>query len=169
MLRINSLAANSRPISPVVYFIQVGKYVVKIGYTTNLKQRLKAFKTSSLIEDADVLLAIPGSRDLERIIHGMFDNLRIKNELFQYDRPLIGFIDTAKLVSPAAALNQRARAIYEQKHRVELAHQRKLVAQQKERAASLEFRALMDQKIAERQEKVARRKEAARLRASPAP
>jgi hypothetical protein len=48
---------------PLVYFIKISRGVIKIGFTTNLKQRLNAFKTSSLIDDSDVLLAIPDNRD----------------------------------------------------------------------------------------------------------
>lgn len=59
---------------PVVYFIANGGKV-KIGYTTNLKNRL-----SSLALRADsVLVALDGGPDLERALHGHFAARRSGN------------------------------------------------------------------------------------------
>jgi hypothetical protein len=73
----------------VVYFVEIGKHI-KIGFTTNLKQRLKSFRTSS--PDVDLLLAIPGNRDLERTLHEKLSDCRIERELFRQEYRVTEFI-----------------------------------------------------------------------------
>jgi hypothetical protein len=75
--------------SSVVYFAEIGKHI-KIGFTTNLKQRLKSFLTSSPY--VDLLLAIPGDRSLERTLHDLLADSRIERELFHRHR-VLDFID----------------------------------------------------------------------------
>jgi hypothetical protein len=50
-----------------VYFIRIGKFI-KIGVTTDLEQRLAAFRGASA-EPMEVLLTIPGRRDVEQRLH----------------------------------------------------------------------------------------------------
>jgi hypothetical protein len=73
----------------VVYFVEIGKHI-KIGFTTNLKQRLKAFLTSSA--DVELLVAIPGDRTLERAIHDKLTECRITRELFRREWRVLNFI-----------------------------------------------------------------------------
>lgn len=74
---------------PVVYFVEIGKHI-KIGFTTNLKQRLKTFLTSS--PDIALLLAIPGDRALERKIHDKLSDSHLTRELFRREQPVLQFI-----------------------------------------------------------------------------
>jgi hypothetical protein len=64
-----------------VYFVRVGKHI-KIGVTTNLKARLQSFRTSSA-EEITVLLTIPGDREVERRLHDLFQEERIRLEFFR--------------------------------------------------------------------------------------
>ena len=59
--------------SPAVYFICIGKFI-KIGVTTNLTERLKTFQCVT-VQDVEVLLTIPGDRDLEGRLHTLFEKL----------------------------------------------------------------------------------------------
>jgi hypothetical protein len=73
----------------VVYFVEIGQHI-KIGFTTNLKQRLKSFLTSS--PDVTLLLAIPGTRDLEQTLHQMLVDCRIEREIFRREYRVLDFI-----------------------------------------------------------------------------
>ena len=96
--------APERPIvaGNLVYFIRIGQFI-KIGYTTNLEQRIKSFHGASA-ELIDVLLTIPGDRDLEFRLHGLFQRHRIRNEFFRNVRLLGEFIDVAKCNDVAFAI-----------------------------------------------------------------
>lgn len=76
-------------VRPMVYFVQIGKHI-KIGFTTNIERRIKEFLTSSL--DAELLLVIPGSRDLERLLHLKLSDCRVQRELFRRDHRILSFI-----------------------------------------------------------------------------
>lgn len=80
--------AEEQPMS-LVYFVEIGKHI-KIGFTTNLNQRLKAFLTSS--PDVDLLLAIPGDRALERKLHEKLEECRLAREMFRRDHRILQFI-----------------------------------------------------------------------------
>lgn len=74
-----------RPPEPVkagsVYYILFGDRV-KIGYTTNLSERLRAIPH-------DAVLAVePGSMQDERARHAQFHDLRVVGEWFRYEEPL---------------------------------------------------------------------------------
>ncbi len=75
----------------VVYFMQVGKFV-KIGFSTNLKARVRTFATSAM--DVTILLAMPGTRDDEARLHSLFAHNRIRNEIFHYDGRMDLFISS---------------------------------------------------------------------------
>ena len=78
----------------LVYFVRIGKHI-KIGYTTNLAKRLKAFENSAY--DIEVLAAIPGDRALERSLHVWLSEYRIQRELFRREWRVTGFIDSFNL------------------------------------------------------------------------
>lgn len=63
-----------------VYVVQCGP-CVKIGYTSNLEQRLHALKTSNPHE-IELIGSFPGTKADEKIIHKQFSHLRIKGEWF---------------------------------------------------------------------------------------
>lgn len=75
---------------PVVYFVRIGKWI-KIGTTTDLKSRLSSFRNSSV--DVEVLLTVPGGRDLEQKLHDLLDEARNQRELFHPHYRIYGFID----------------------------------------------------------------------------
>ncbi len=54
----------------IVYFIKVGRRAIKIGFTTNLENRLKSFRGASA-EQIEVLAVFPGDRHLEKRLHGL--------------------------------------------------------------------------------------------------
>lgn len=74
---------------PVVYFVEIGQHI-KIGFTSNLKQRLRTFLTSS--PDVSLLLAIPGDRSLEQLLHQKLVDCRIEREIFRREHRVLGFI-----------------------------------------------------------------------------
>lgn len=78
------------PTGPVVYFVSIGDHV-KIGFSTNLKSRMKTFRTSSA--DIQILLAVPGDRQLERQMHILLDEQRIERELFRLEGRVGDFLD----------------------------------------------------------------------------
>ena len=78
----------------MVYFVRIGKHI-KIGVTTNLKGRLQSFRTSSA-EEITVLLRIPGSREVERRLHDLFREERVRLEFFRDCWPIGEFIRFAK-------------------------------------------------------------------------
>lgn len=75
----------------LVYIISTPSYekknIYKIGYTTNLDQRLKEFNTTRLEDDEFQIYKTysikPSYHQLETLIHKQFNINRIKNELFQ--------------------------------------------------------------------------------------
>ena len=63
-----------------VYFVKLGK-PIKIGVTMNLKKRLKSFQTTVI--GPQVLLTVPGGRELEQKLHSLLQEVRIgKTEMF---------------------------------------------------------------------------------------
>ena len=69
----------------VVYFMRFGDRV-KIGFTTNLRDRLRA------VPNDELLGSMPGSRHTERKTHSHFAHLRIKGEWFSMGDDLLEFI-----------------------------------------------------------------------------
>lgn len=74
----------------VVYFVRIGRHV-KIGMSRNIAGRLKAFQTSAA--DVELLLTVPGGRELEQKFHELLSDVRIAREIFQPDSRIHGFID----------------------------------------------------------------------------
>jgi Meiotically Up-regulated Gene 113 (MUG113) protein len=77
-----------------VYFVRIGKFI-KIGFTTNLRGRLKSFRGASA-EPIEVLLIIAGGRELEQRLHALFCEDRISNEFFRHEFLLNEFIHGGK-------------------------------------------------------------------------
>lgn len=77
-----------------VYFVRIGD-LVKIGYTTNPKQRM------TVLQPSDVMHLEPGTMQDERRCHLAFDHLRVEGEMFRPDPDLLAFI--ADLQGKAAA------------------------------------------------------------------
>lgn len=65
----------------LVYVIQAGEHV-KIGWTTNLGNRIEDLRSGSP-HRLDVLGVCPGDRDLERAWHHEFRSERVHGEWFQ--------------------------------------------------------------------------------------
>jgi hypothetical protein len=65
---------------PSVYFVKIGKHI-KIGFTTNIKERLKSFRGASA-EPISLLHIVPGSYALESELHRLFATTKIRNEFF---------------------------------------------------------------------------------------
>lgn len=76
-----------RPASGLVYYIRFGDRV-KIGYTTNLKSRLR------VLPHDEVLATEQGSMSVERARHATFDALRVTGEWFRYEEPLVSHIES---------------------------------------------------------------------------
>jgi hypothetical protein len=76
----------------MVYYVRIHDFI-KIGYTTNVKQRM-----SQLRVHTDAILATePGGRDLERDRHKQFADLRIGTmENFKPTKRLIDHIDAVR-------------------------------------------------------------------------
>lgn len=77
-----------------IYFLQNKNGFIKIGQTTNLKQRLKAFKNANP-ENLNLLLSLPIeiSDDLsEKTIHQKFKKYRYKGEWFKPNQEIYDFI-----------------------------------------------------------------------------
>lgn len=78
--------------SSVVYIVSIGKNL-KVGYTTNLGQRIKAFRTSTA-EEIEVLATFPGGRKEERRLHDSLAESRMHTgEFFHRDYRINNFID----------------------------------------------------------------------------
>lgn len=73
-----------------VYIAGIGKFV-KIGFSTNVEERLKTFRTSAV--DVELLLTVPGGRELERKLHDLLSEARVTREMFRCDWRVISFIE----------------------------------------------------------------------------
>lgn len=77
----------------VVYYVRIGEYI-KIGYSTNLTERLHALR----IGRDDVLATEPGGRELEQQRHQQFasERLRSKFENFKPSQCLLDHIEAVR-------------------------------------------------------------------------
>lgn len=73
-----------------VYFLQMGDKV-KIGFSTNVGNRLKAIKTACPLP-AEIVKIIPGSEQTERYFHAHFAANRLNGEWFALDSHLASFL-----------------------------------------------------------------------------
>lgn len=81
----------------VIYFAQEdGQGYIKIGFSESVKDRLRALQTGSSVE-IHLLIAIPGTREDEGILHERFALERGRGEWFQPSPRLVRFIlDTSR-------------------------------------------------------------------------
>lgn len=85
----------------MIYFVAykgITKSPIKIGYTedyTRLKTRVASMQTGSPWE-IEVLGTMEGGYALERDLHRLFADWRIRGEWFQHSTPLINLIEWAK-------------------------------------------------------------------------
>lgn len=83
-----SLAAeNGKP--GHVYFIRDG-HRLKIGFTTNIKSRVKAIQTDCA-EAVDVLMVMPGTQGTEKFLHERFADYHVGGEWFNLVGTLADF------------------------------------------------------------------------------
>lgn len=83
---------------PTVYFIQTDRDdCVKIGYTSSLASRLRAYATHSSVEPR-LLFSFPGDKGTERVLHKQFEHLRIegKREWFRLDDEILSYIEVLR-------------------------------------------------------------------------
>lgn len=68
---------------PRIYFVRLGRdRAVKIGFTTSLDSRLKAYRTGS--SSIHLLVAFEGDRSVEKLIHRTLSEHRVERELFDW-------------------------------------------------------------------------------------
>lgn len=70
----------------MLYLIRDRDYI-KIGYTSNLDQRQKAYETTNCY--AEVIMTKDGTRKDESNLHKLCDKWHYKNEWFHYDDEII--------------------------------------------------------------------------------
>jgi hypothetical protein len=76
----------------VIYFVLAeGLERCKIGFSLEPKTRMYALGTSSPVS-LEFLGAIEGSKEDEKVLHRIFDWLKIKGEWYKYTSPLVEFI-----------------------------------------------------------------------------
>jgi hypothetical protein len=68
----------------MVYFITDGT-ALKIGIAKNIERRLEALQ-SAHYKELILVAAIPGNRSVEEMLHGHFDDERLRGEWFSGDR-----------------------------------------------------------------------------------
>lgn len=74
-----------------VYFVRNDRGNVKIGYTTDIDQRLTKFRNAAP-DTFSVLLMVSGTPTLERYFHQKFAAQRIAREWFQLSGPIDEYI-----------------------------------------------------------------------------
>jgi len=88
-----SLTQMADELPPVVYFMRDRDGLVKIGHTTNLAVRRRAFGSGW----GHILAIIPGSREDERAMHARFaKHLAHDREYFHPAPELIAYINTLR-------------------------------------------------------------------------
>jgi len=85
---------------PTNYFIACGDDLIKIGYTTNLRSRLRSLRTATP-KELRVLLVIPGTHDDEQELHRKFEAYRVGREWFSRCDAITEFIASHRMAAPA--------------------------------------------------------------------
>ena len=94
--------------SDVVYLVERQGFV-KIGYTSNLNNRLAALPKETIRVEGmtpgpvQLLTVIPGDRSLERQMHRRFADLRAGGEWFRLEGSLLVFLEQQAATTPVAA------------------------------------------------------------------
>lgn len=83
---VEALKATEQPkLGELVYYIQF-EHRVKIGYSSNLKSRLR------VIPHDEIVATEPGTRALESARHEQFRELRVTGEWFRFVEPLVSHV-----------------------------------------------------------------------------
>ena len=69
-----------------IYFARI-ENLIKIGYSTNVRQRMKAL-------NGQVLATIPGTTSTEKAMHARFGSLWVRGEYFRPEQELMDYIDS---------------------------------------------------------------------------
>jgi hypothetical protein len=117
------------PIGAHVYFVRLGEIgrAIKIGFSNNLHQRFRTFRTATL--EIEPLAFLPGNTKLERRLHSLFAPLHIQNEMFQEHYSIHDFIQIARDRSIKAAIR------YEQQRQEWIQRAKESEARHQERIA----------------------------------
>lgn len=85
----------------LVYFILQRKYnAVKIGFTTDIDQRISAIRTfCPMHNDIKLLFWFDGSQEEEREFHRRFRSYRLDGEWFSLEGELKDFVDECILTT----------------------------------------------------------------------
>lgn len=85
--------------NPTVYFVGSEEGPVKIGFTTELPNRLRSLRNSSPVP-LKLLASIPGTRETEKEYHCRFSGYRLHGEWFERSEAIEDEIGTIKWVRP---------------------------------------------------------------------
>ena len=86
-------ASVMRELGACVYFIHTADGLIKIGYTTNLGQRLRAYKGGL----KRILFAVRGTYDDEQILHARFRPFRARGVEYYHPVPeILDYIDALR-------------------------------------------------------------------------
>lgn len=85
----------------LVYIAGAGPDTVKIGFTTNVRSRLKGLSTGSPTE-IEVLAVFPGTMADERELHQRFAKDHLRGEWFRLSPEITEFIESKKVKSSGA-------------------------------------------------------------------
>lgn len=90
-----------------VYFAQNPHYGwVKIGYSSDVRNRLSALSTGAGC-DLHLLRYLDGGRPTERWLHKRFSDLRVKGEWFVFDPEMLTVIPPDEIISPVRVIERR--------------------------------------------------------------
>jgi len=87
--RSAAFGPNRRTRPGIIYFAQIGD-LIKIGYTTNLRQRMIQLGVDK------VLASMPGTMRDEEALHHRFGSDWVDREMFRPGPDLMAFIDSLK-------------------------------------------------------------------------
>lgn len=86
--------AEMKELKKRIYFIGNGEYV-KIGIANNPKKRLKSLQGANHAR-LHIIYTMPGNETLERLLHTIFRDYRIRGEWFSYSGALKKFVECFK-------------------------------------------------------------------------
>ena len=90
----------------VVYFLSSRNKTIKIGYTSNIKKRINTLSTC-MDSEPELLCTIIGNRELELLIHVLFDSERIRGEWFHDCKDIRDFIILLKVQKDLEFIKKR--------------------------------------------------------------
>lgn len=92
----------------VVYFVQAQDGPIKIGYSTNLQQRMRGLEQHAPLT---LLHAFPGDRECEQFIHRELAQHRLNREYFSPVPQVLALLDEAKRLDFKSIQEARARYV----------------------------------------------------------